>query len=217
MRNFKIYGTKYSVEETTSEAPDAFGYRGKLCDDKPKGKKVGYVIMEDNSIIECYTKLNPLYVILPILFVVVILLGVLMYFKYFQDKDVTLSNGVIIKQGTDNNVVSYNGFMSIDDNNVSVNFQNGNEDCTIQVTGKGIKCEPVSVKAGEYIAKIPATFTTEDGLVQGKIIISTTTSTAEQAVTIEIPGNNTADSSTESLQGYWKGECIYGTSTGSTE
>lgn len=217
MRNFKIYGTNYPVEETTSEVPDSFGFKGNLCDDKPKGKKVGYVKMEDGSIIECYSKFNPLRIIVPVIVLVLLLVSAIIYFKFFQEKDVKLSNGIVVKQGTDHNVVSYNGFMAISDNTLSVDFKNGNEDCTIQVIGTGIQCDAVSVKAGEYVASIPATFTSNDGLVQGKIVIKTNTSETDQAVTIEIPKNNTKDSSTESLDGYWKGECVYGTNSISTE
>lgn len=211
MTSFKIYGEKYPLEESSSEAPDAYGFRNKLVDDVPSGKSVGYVTMNDGSIIECYYKFNIFVVLLPI--VVAVLIGVitLIYLISFQEKDVVMPGGVVIKEGKDANVVSYNGFMAIEDGEISICFQNGSEKSVIKVVGKGIKTDPVTVEPNEYVASIPATFTTDAGVVKAKIVIETPTSTVENETVVEIPTNNTADSPESGLEGYWKGEYIYGT------
>lgn len=210
MRTYKIYDAVYPIEDTSAEAPDAYALKGALLDEKPNGKKVGYVTMRDGSVIECYTKFNPLVVAIPILIVVLIIAAVLIYLVFFQPKDVSVG-GTIIKQGVDNNVVTYNGFMAIESDSISVDFTNGEYACTIQVIGDGIDCAPVTVQPGEYVASIPATFCTEKGLVQAKLKIETDTSSTEQDVVVEIPDNNTPDSPDAGLEGYWKGEYVYGT------
>jgi hypothetical protein len=210
MKTFKIYGEPYELFDTASEVVDAYAVKGEVVDEIPKGKFVGYVTMEDGSLIGCYKRFNPLVIIIPILLVAVIGGAVLFYLINMQDKDVSIG-GFTIKQGTDNNVISYNGFMAIRDGTLSVDFTNGDYPCTIQVVADGISCDPISVAANEYVATVPATFTTDAGLVQAKIIITTGTSTDEEDVVIEIPDNNTPDSPDSGLEGYWKGEYVYGT------
>ena len=216
MKTFKIYGVAYDLEPTSAVAPDAYAVKGDLVDDIPKGKKVGYVTMEDGSVVECYTKFNPMVVIIPAVILVLAFAAFITYLLFFQPKDASIGD-MIIKQGSDENVVSYNGFMAIKDDSISVNFTNGDYTCTIRVEGDGISCEPYTVQPGEYVASIPATFTTESGLVQAKLITETETSRSEQDVVVEIPENNTADSPESGLEGYWKGEYVYGTDIDTAE
>ena len=216
MKTFKIYGVAYDLEPTSAVAPDAYAIKGNLVDDIPKGKKVGYVTMEDGSVVECYTKFNPMVVIIPVVILVLAFAAFIAYLLFFQPKDASIGD-MIIKQGSDENVVSYNGFMAIKDDSISVNFTNGDYTCTIHVEGDGISCEPYTVQPGEYVASIPATFTTESGLVQAKLIMETETSRSEQDVVVEIPENNTADSPESGLEGYWKGEYVYGTDIDTAE
>lgn len=210
MRTFKIYGENYPLANSTDQVPDAYGFRNEILDDKPKGKLVGYVTMQDGSIIECYTALNPIVVVAPIAGLVVIVGAIYAFIMIGQPKDVKL-NDTVVKQGTDKNVVSYNGFMAIHDGQLSVNFKNGDQVATVAVVGDGISCEPFTVQPGEVVTYIPATFKTDKGLIPSKITITTNTSAEEQEVMVEIPENNTANSPQEGLEGYWKGEYVYGT------
>ena len=216
MKTYKIYDATYPLDATSSVAPDAYAIRGELVDDPPKGKKVGYVTMRDGSTIECYTKFNKMIVILPVVLIILAAACALIYLYFLQPKDVKVGSGedsFILKQGSDNNVVTYNGFMALRDNSISVDFTNGAYTCTIQVVGEGIQSDPVTVEPNGYLASVPATFTTTSGVVNGSLIIKTDTSTSEQQVVVEIPDNNTENSVDTGLEGYWKGEYIYGTST----
>lgn len=225
MKKFKIYNTSYELQPVSSSAPDAYAFRNELHDEVPNGKKVGYVVMQDGSVIECYTKLNPAVLVIPLCVCVLSLFLIVGYYVYFQDKDAQIV-GVPVKIGTDKNVVSYNGFMSLREDSITVNFQNGDYPAKITVVADGVECKEYELEPGEYVASIPATFTTEEGNVPAKIKITTETSTIEQDVIIEIPSNidnvetfDTVEDSEESnslSDDYWKGECIYGTDIKST-
>lgn len=216
-KSFKIYGTKYPLETTASAPPDAYGFKNEIVDDQPrKGKKVGYVTYEDGSLIECYTKFNPLIVVLPVIALLLVAGGVTFYLLKLQPKDVNVGD-VIVKTGTDNNVVTYNGFMSLNSGEVDIDFTNGDEEAKIQLKGNGIKCEPVTIAPNESLTSLPVTYDTEEGLVNATLIIQTATSSSEQQVVVEIPDNNTGSSPDSGMDGYWKGEAVYGTDTLSTE
>lgn len=210
MKSYKLYGTKYELSPTSDQAPDAYAVKGDLVYEVPKGKMLGYITMEDDSVIECYKQFNPMTVIIPLIILLVGGIAVFAYFRFLQPKDAAVGD-FVIKQSDDTNVVSYNGFMAISDGNLSVNFTNGDYVCTITVEGEGISCNSYTVQPGEFVASIPATFTTEDGLVMAKIVMQTETSTVEQDVVVEIPENNTPNSPDSGLEGYWKGEYVYGT------
>ncbi len=218
MKTFKIYNTPYELEPTSSKVPDAYGFRNMLVDDRPKGKLVGYVEMEDGSTIECYKKFNPLLVVIPIAVLLLIAVVILVYLIFLQPKDVKLGSGnLFVKQGADNEVISYNGFMQLTEDAVHIGFQNGDLPATVSVYGEGIAVNPVSVEPNEYVAQIPATFTTDQGVVQAKIKITTETSEAEYDVVVEIPDNDTDNSTESPLEGYWKGEQVFGPNVESTE
>lgn len=216
MKTYKIYDAVYPLDETSSVVPDAYAIKGELVDDPPKGRKVGYVTMRDGSTIECYTRFNKMIVVIPIVIAVLAAACVFIYLYFLQPKDVVVGTGddsFILKKGSDNNVVTYNGFMALRNNSISVDFTNGDYACTIQVVGDGINSNPVTVQPNEYVASVPATFTTTSGVVNANIVITTDTSTSTEQVVVEIPDNNTEDSVDTGLEGYWKGEYIYGTST----
>lgn len=211
MRYYKIYGNKYAVEDTASEVPDAYAVKGQIVDEQPRGKKIGYVTMRDGSLIECYKTPNYI-LIFSILFAIIAIVGAALFFIMHQSKDVVNPiDNTPIKIGNDTDVVTYNGFMSLESGSLSVDFTNGEQPCTIQVVGDGIKSEPITVNSYEYVASVPATFETDKGLVQATIIIKTETSESSQDIVIEIPDNNTDNSPDAGLEGYWKGEFIYGT------
>lgn len=208
MKYFKLYGENYELSPTSSNAPDAYGFRNEIIDLPPSGKLVGYVTASDGSVIECYTKFNPLVIIIPCIIAVIAGLLCLCYFLFLQPKDVVIGSGLIVKQGNDKDVVTYNGFTSLQDDRISINFNNGNVPCTIEIIADGIESYPVQVNAGELVSSVPATFTTDSGLVQGVLRITTDTSSADQEIVIEVPANGT-DNSPAGLDGYWKGEYIY--------
>lgn len=218
MKTFKIYDEVFDLMESTDQAPDAYGFRGKLLEDKPKGKVIGYVLMRDGSLIECYKRFNILVVLVSVLLIALVVAAVLGYFVFMQPKDVESPiGGFKIKTGDDNNVVSYNGFMALRDGAISVNFQNGDYQATIQVIGEGIDSDPITIEPGGFVESVPATYDTDDGVVNAKIVITTDTSDIEQEVVVEIPENNTPDSPDSGLEGYWKGEAIYGPNSETSE
>lgn len=210
MKTYKIYGEKFELQSSIPDPPDAYAYKGVIYDDPPKGRVVGYVYTRDGSPIECYKKFNSLIILIPILIIALAAGGIYAYLMLGQPKDVVLKDGFTVKQGVDHNIVSYNGFMSITNGEISVCFQNGSEEATISVKGDGILVEEYIVAPNEYVPSIPASFTTDEGLVNAVITIETPTSSTEEAVVVEVPENNTPDSSNEGLEGYWKGEYIYG-------
>ena len=210
MDRYKIYGDSYELMESVSVAIDGFAYKGELLDEVPKGKNVGYVEMADGSIIECYKSFNPMVIILPVLLVALAGLGVFLYFIYGQPKDVVSTSGAEIKTGTDNNVVSYNGFSAVRENNLEIDFQNGDYPATIQISGEGINSQVITVAPGEYLETIPVTFEATEGLVNAYITINTETSSMINEIVVEAPVNNTEDSPEQGLEGNWRGEYIYG-------
>ncbi len=217
MKTFKIYGQRYQLSETSAEAPDAYGFRGVLTEEVPPGKKVGYVLMPDDSIIECYKKFNPLIIIIPILLVILIAVAIVAYLVFLQPKDAVGPGGFSIKRGVDKDIVSYNGFMSIVEGELSIDFQNGSIPATVSVEADGVEVDSFQVEPEEFVSSVPATFTSTNGVVKAKVIITTDTSTTENDVIIEIPENNTGNSPDTGLDGYWEGEYIYGTDPEKTE
>lgn len=214
MKRFSIYNTKYNLFDSTPTPPDAYGYHNEVIDEPPKhGKIVGYVRMEDDSIIECYRGFNPAVIVVPLVVLLVILSGVFLYFKVFKANKVDINLKLPVTQKDEKSgdiTISYNGFMAIKDGKLTIDFQNGSEEATVSIVAEGISCKPVTIGANEYLDSIPATYSTKEGVVPAKINIKTSTSETEQDVIIEIPENNTADSP-EGLEGYWKGEYVYGT------
>lgn len=217
MSSYKIYGTKYPLCKTCSTIPDAYAINGTLVDIQPAGKKVGYVTMDDGSNIECYSKFNPLFVIVPTIVLFLVCAIVVGYLYFFQEKDSNIA-GIPIKTGDDYNIVSYNGFMSKEDDSIIVNFQNGDYVSYITIKGEGIESETIRVEPNEYISKIPAKFSSSESVVQATIHIETDTSKIEEEVVVEIPENLETDSvPDDERDGYWKGEYIYGTSIEPTD
>lgn len=214
---YKIYGEEYEVMPASTEAPDAYAVKGELVDEKPNGKFLGFVKMEDGSTIACFKKSNPLLFVIPVGLVALVGVCIGVYFMFLQPKDVVIDRGdgetpVSVKTGDDNNVISYNGFMSVhSDGQLGVGFTNGDYECTLTIEGDGIETTTYTIAPGEYVDTIPVTYTTEEGLVTAKLTVTTATSTTTNDVVIEIPENNTPNSPDITLEGYWRGEYIYGT------
>ena len=209
MKTVKLYGEKYEIEDSAGGPVDAYAYKGDIVDTQPKGKLKGYVTYDDGSILAVYKSFNPLNIIIPILLVLFIGAAVFVYFYFIQPKDLVVS-GFTVKQGDDQNIISYNGFMSLRDDNLNLNFQNGSEPVTLTIYGDGIATQTIQVEPEQFVASVPATFTTDSGVVNAKIKITTPTSEQENDCVIEIPENNTPNSVDSPLNGYWEGEFIYG-------
>lgn len=210
MKTFKIYGVDYKLSETTNTPCDSYGFRNQLQDELPKGKLVGYVRMEDGSVIECYKKFNMAIILVPLLLLVLAGGCFVGYLYYFQPKDFALP-GDIVKTGEDNNIVSYNGYMAVHNGNLTIQFTNGDYPCTVQVKGEGLESKPINLQPGEYLDVAPAQFNTEYGVIEATIVITTETSKQEFPVVVEVPDNLNPNDNIEGLEGYFKGEDIYGT------
>lgn len=208
-KKFKIYNTSYPLSPSAQEAPSGYGFRNDIVDEVPKSKFVGYVTLEDGSVIQCFKKFNPIPFIAALVVALACASGAYYYFILYQPKDVVV-NGTPIKEGSDSNVVSYNGFMSAQDGIVDICFTNGSIPANVTVQGDGITCDTINVNPGETVDVLPITYTTDKSVVNAKIIITTATSSYEQPVVIEIPENNTSSSVDSGLDNYWKGETVYG-------
>lgn len=211
MKEYKIYGESYPLKATTKHPVDSYARGGVLVDDPPKGKILGYVEMDDGSIIECHKKTNYLPLIVFLIVLVLVVASILVYLLFFQPKDVELA-GTVIKHGTDNNIVKYDGFMTLDDSGLRVSYQNGDIPAQIIVHGDGVESQQVYVEPGQFIDYIPCKFTTKNGVVEAQISIMTETSKQDYNVVVEIPANNNGNDTQEGLTGLFDGEVVYGVS-----
>lgn len=208
-KKFKIYNETYTLSPSSDEVPSGYAYRNELFDEPPKGKFIGYATLEDGSVVQCFKKFNPIPLIVLFLLIAAVCGGLYYYFIVRQPKDVVV-NDVPVKEGTDHDIVTYNGFMSVNENAVDVYFQNGDVPATVTIVGEGITCEPVNVNPGELVEVLPITYDTDKSVIDATISVTTATSTYEQPVIIEIPENNTLSSPSSGLDNYWKGETVYG-------
>ena len=209
MKTFKIYGEKYELLKSTAEPCITYAFRNELVDDMPKGKCVGYVIMDDGSVVECYKKFNIWVILIPLLLIALGVGAFFVYLFYFQPKDIKIL-GTTIQLQEDNLVVTYNGFPSIKDNEVSVQFQNGSYPAKIILEGEGIETHTINVAPDAYVDSIPCRFTTDEGIVEATFTIITETSEQSFPVVVEIPSNLNGNETESDLEGYWKGEAVYG-------
>ncbi len=210
MKTYKIDGEPYELLDNVEDALDAYSKRGKLLDDRPKGKCIGYVYMADGSCIECYKSFNPLIIIVPLL-VLLLAGGGFGAYVYLQPKDFQMpGSDVIVKKGDDQTIITYNGFTSVNDGQLDIGFTNGAEECTIKISGEGIEDIEQVIAPYGTCQFLPITVTTDEGLVVAKLSITTASSAVENEIAIEIPENYTPNSPENSLAGYWDGEYIYG-------
>lgn len=210
MKTFKIYDESYELEETSSTPPDSYAIDNELVDSPPDGKMVGFVHMEDGSCIQCYKKFKKRVIIIPVCAVAAIGAGFAAYLLFMQPKDVVIPGSEEpIKEGTDTTIISYNAFLSVQDDKMDVNFTNGAEAATVSITVDGVDVETFTAQPYETITDIAAKATTDLGITSGEITISTASSTVTNPIAVEIPKNNMPNGSAASLDGYWKGEHVY--------
>lgn len=209
MKTFKIYGEKYKLKDHTKEPCITYAFKNQLTDDKPKGKMVGYVVMEDGSVVECYKRFNIWIILIPLLLLILGAGALFAYLFYFQPKDIViLGNRIQLQE--DNLIVTYNGFPSVRSNEISVQFQNGSYPAKIKVEGEGIETSVINVEPDAFVNTIPCKFTTEEGVVEATFTIVTETSEQSFPIVVEIPENLNANDAESGLEGFWKGETVYG-------
>lgn len=208
MKQYKIYGTPYELEDSTDEGIDSYAVSGELVDDEPKGKLLGYVEMEDGSIVACYKKKS---LVIPMLLILSALAGVviIVYFLVLPmlEKDVAIG-GTMLKTDVGTNVVTFNGIMRASAGQVDVRFVNGNEPATIQVTGEGVTTETIYVEPGDSLEYVPVTVNTEESVVEVTVNINSNGTLSTFSALVEIPDNNTDYDPTEGLNSYFEKEMV---------
>ena len=210
MKYFKIYDENFPLYSETDEPADMFGYNNDLMEDKPKGAvKVGYVTMDDGTVVECYSKKKGNGALIAILLLITIVgAGVIIYFAFFyKGKDNPL--GTIVSVPVNQNIVHYNGYMRAQNGQLEVDFTNGEQESIFKVTGDGIETQVISVGANEHLDTIPIKVTSTDGAIEAKLHIKSGQTTVEYPVVIE---NSDALNSNDILDvdaGYWDKEEVF--------
>lgn len=208
MKQYKIYGMPYDIYESTDEGIDSYAVKGELVDDEPNGKFLGYVKMEDGSIVACYKKKS---LLLPISLILLLVLGIgaVVYFFVLPmfEKEVAIG-GTMLKTDVGTNVVTFNGIMSASSGQMDVRFVNGNEPATVQVTGDGVSTETISIEPGDSLEYIPVEVTTTDSVVEVTVNVTSNGTLSTFNALVEIPGNNTDYDPTEGLNSYFEKEMV---------
>lgn len=211
MKTYRIYGESYELKDSCPEPVDAFAIKGELCDEDPGGKQLGFITMEDGSIIDCRSKFNPVPLIVIAITLLLITVCAFIFLTKINKKSIDVG-GVHITGRQENNIIQYNGFMAMRDGSVNIDFTNGDYPATISLSGEGIQSESISVEPNGYVGSLKVTTSTDAGVINAQLTITTETSQQTTDVIVEIPENNTPNSS-QGLEGYWKGEFIYGPNT----
>lgn len=209
MKSFKIYDTVYELKPQPSAPPECYGFKNELVYEEPRAKCVGYAKMEDGTVVACYKKSKLWIPILICLILGLISAGVIIWLFVLQPKDVQFM-GTKVKQGDDNNVVQYEGFMTLQGDQLGVDFTNGDYPARITVKGEGIETETVTVQPNQHITTIGVKKTTNDALQQATIVIETETSKQEFPVMVEAPEFLNENDSLEGMSGFFHGEEVYG-------
>lgn len=208
MKQYKIYGTPYPLYDSTEEGIDSYALSGDLVDDEPNGKLLGYVEMEDGSIVACYKKKSR---VIPLLIILATLAGLfaVIYFVILPmfEKEVAIG-GTMLQTDVGTNVVTFNGIMSALSGQIDVRFVNGNEPAIIQVTGEGVTTEEVAVEPGESVEYIPVTISTGDSVAEVTVNINSNGTLSTFNALVEIPDNNTDYDPTEGLNSYFEKEMV---------
>lgn len=206
MKKFKIYDTAYELEDSPSGPAEAFGYRNEFVDEVPKGaRSVGYVTIDDGSVVECFQKKS----ILPIVISLVLLVvgGVVALFLLYQKDDIAIG-GVTLKTNVDKNVITFNGIMKAEAGMCEINFVNGEYESTLEVIGEGVSVAPMTLEPGQAVPEVPITVDTEDSVVEVLIRVTSVNDVAEFNALVEIPENNNQYDTSEGVHGYFEKELI---------
>lgn len=209
MSTFKIYGESHELTAQPSAPVECYAIKDEIVYEVPKGKLVGYTTLDDGTVVACYKK-SKIWVPILVLLLVLLFLGAgAIWLFVLQPKDVEFM-GTKVKQGEDNNVVSYEGFMTLQGDQLTVDFTNGDYPARITVQGDGIETETVTVEPNQHITTIGVKKTTNDALQQANIIIETETSRQEFPIMVEAPEFLNENDTLEGMSGFFHGEEIYG-------
>lgn len=205
---YKLCRKWYELSVTSQVPPDGFALNGKLIGSPPsKGRHMGYAIMDEGSVIDCYKSFNPLVVVIPIFVLLAVIVGSILLILMNQEKDIAVG-GTVLRQNIDENIIVYNGLMSYADGKVDIMFQNGNYPTTVSISGEGITPTQAVLEPGAIMIELPVNIETDRDVIEGVLRFETTTSTAEYPVLIEIPDNM---NTTAGLAGYFEKEgLVYG-------
>ncbi len=186
---YKLCGTKYDVMPTSAVPPDGYALNGYLVSTIPsKGKKVGYVELDDGSIVECYKWTNPLFIVLPIVAVILIVVICIAVILLSQKKDIVIG-GTVIRESMDDTIIVYNGLMAYSGGAVDIMFENGKYPTTVTLSGDGITTTQATLQPGEVLTTLPVEIDTEMDVIEAVLSFETETSLASYPVLIEIPDN----------------------------
>lgn len=208
MKQYKIYGVSYELGDTAEDAIDSYAYKGELFDEEPSGIFVGYVTMEDGSVVACYKKKSKLLaIILLIVALAAITVAAYEFVLPMFQKEVAIG-GTMLQVDTGTNVVVFNGIMQCSDGQIDVRFVNGKTPATIQVSGDGVETQEYSVDPEESVEFIPVTITTNRSVVEVKVRINSDGTVSEFNALAEIPDNNTDYDPMDGLSSYFEKELI---------
>lgn len=209
MKTYKIYGTSYELVDAPDEPCDSYAVKGELVDDPPeKGKLVGYVEMEDGSFVECYKGKSKLPLILSILLILAIAGGVTYYFLFLYKPQPVAIGGTMLQTEVEKNIITFNGIMSANNEQLDVRFVNGDYAATIEVTGEGIETGAIDVEPNTSVTYIPVTVKTDENAVEVQVNIKSNGVTSSFNAIVEIPDNQNEYDDAEGLNGYFSKELI---------
>lgn len=208
MKQYKIYGTPYQLLDFVDEGIDSYALSGDLVDDEPKGKPLGYVVMEDGSVVACYKKRSKVLPILLILIAVTGIAAIVYFFVLPMFKKEVAIGGTMLQTDVGTNMVTFNGIMSASNGQIDVRFVNGNEPATVQVTGEGVATEEITVDPGDSLEYIPVTISTDSSVAEVTVNINSNGTLSTFNALVEIPDNNTDYDPTEGLNSYFEKEMV---------
>lgn len=208
MKTYKIYGTSYPLSPTSDTPCDSYAYKGELLDDPPaKGKSLGFIEMDDGSVVECYKGKSKLPLILGIIVLLAAIAGAAYYFLVIRKPEVAIG-GTMLSTSVEKDIITFNGIMAASDGQLDVRFVNGDYPATIEVSGEGIKTDVVSVAEGEAVTYIPVTVDTKENAVEVHVRITSNGTTSAFNAIVEIPDNMNEYDTSEGLNGYFSKELI---------
>ena len=209
MRIIKIYGEKYIVDSEPADAIDCYFYKGELVDEAPgNAKLLGYVTMEDGSVVECYKPKSKLLAILLILLLIASVGYGVYYYLFLYEPDVAIG-GTMLETNVNKDVITFNGIMSKSNDTVNLEFVNGKYPATVEIVGEGVTCEPISLEPNQQLLDIPVFIDTTENVVEVAVKVSSEGDTAEFNAIIEVPENNNSYTTSEGLSGYFEREVIF--------
>lgn len=209
MKTYKLYGTKYALDKDIRGAvPDCFALNGNISYDKPeKGKCVGYVIMEEDSVVECYKTKN----IIPFILIALVVVAAGGYFAFnswVNSRCDDIMIGTLVSEKVGGTSVVFNGIMSYDASGaVDIRYVNGSDDVTLTLSGDGIEPTSVTVKAGEIVQSIPCTFTGDSNVVAATLTIDNAVQQSSFNVLIE--KEDLTGTEPQGLRGYFDNEVLF--------